>query len=63
MYIYNAVYIYIYINTNTREKFSNQGDTFKRVIGILVNLCILTAILTRTARAILVKIPVNNSSL
>ena len=39
-------------------KFCNINNTFKRVVGILVNWRISTGVLTRIARAILVKIPV-----
>ena len=39
------------------ENFCKINDTFKRVIGILVNWHIPTGILTRIARAMLVKMP------
>ena len=41
-----------------KEILCNINDTFKPVIGILVNWHISTGILTRIARAIFVKIPV-----
>ena len=44
-------------NCAHRQKFSNINDTFKRVIGIIVNGHISTRILSRI-RAILVKITV-----
>ena len=40
------------------QKFSHVNETFKRIIGILVNWHISNGVFMRTARAILVKMPV-----
>ena len=59
MAVGNIVNMACHITLSARTmKFSNINDAFKQVIAILVNWHISTAILTRIARVILVKIPV-----